>query len=49
MQPSACREAGGRIYEAKDGSSVGRLPAVRDHAYDTDLARRWSSGLRAQA
>jgi len=35
------REAGGRIYAAKDGSSVGRLPAVRDAAYATDLARRW--------
>ena len=35
------REVGGRIYAAKDGSSVGRLPAVRHPAFGTDLSRRW--------
>jgi len=35
------REAGGRIYAAKDGSSVGRLPQSRSPRYCSDLARRW--------
>ena len=35
------REVGGRIYAAKDGSSVGRLPATRQPAFATDLSRRW--------
>ena len=43
------REAGGRIYAAKDGSSVGRLPAVRAAAYSSDLARRWEAGRLAGA
>jgi len=38
------REVGGRIYAAKDSSSVGRLPLVREPAYSTDLARRWEAG-----
>jgi len=38
------REAGGRIYAAKDSSSVGRLPRVREPAYGTNLARRWEAG-----
>ena len=37
------REVGGRIYAAKDGSSVGRLPPLRDPAYASDLARRWET------
>ena len=41
------REAGGRIYAAKDGSSVGRLPPHRHPAYGTDLSRRWPSGRSA--
>jgi decaprenylphospho-beta-D-ribofuranose 2-oxidase len=37
-------EVGGRIYAAKDGMSLGRLPAVRDPLFSSNLVRRWQCG-----
>jgi decaprenylphospho-beta-D-ribofuranose 2-oxidase len=37
------REVGGRIYAAKDGVSVGTLPADRHPRFSSNLVRRWEA------